>query len=556
MIKKFTTVLVFAFIAINSYGQTIVSTSPEDKKVVLEEFTGIHCVWCPSGHTIAQAIQDNNPDDVFLINIHTGGFATPGAGEPDFRVPDGNTIRSYYGVTSYPSGMINRHVFSGGSPVMSRSLWTSSANTTLAESSYVNVGVEADIDLQTRELTVHVEAYYTGNSPEATNKLSIALLQDKTLGPQTGGGMDDQYLHMHRLVDLITPAWGVVISPTTTGTFIDQTFTYTIPAAYNNVPAELGDLKVVALLAETNDEIPSGAGAFPTYSSVNSNDAFARYVDDINDQCGFDLSPSVNVQNLGSDPITSLSIDYSVNSGAVETYNWTGSINPAQNETIQLPAIAYTINPAGNTLEVSLGSDDDNTNNDTSATFENALTATGNATLILNPGTNGSQITWDIKNSGGTVVYSGGPYSNADVIVLPFIFSEDCHKFVIRSANGDGGLSVVMFDSDSETLYESNGNFGFEDSSSFNSNGEVILGINDNNLEGLSIYPNPATSVLNVKNAENSTIEVYNVLGQVLYTKNDISIEEQIQVSQFTSGTYFVKITNGNAVKTTKFIKR
>ncbi len=61
--------------------------------------------------------------------------------------------------------------------------------------------------------------------------------------------------------------------------------------------------------------------------------------------------------------------------------------------------------------------------------------------------------------------------------------------------------------------------------------------------------------MLNIKNAENSTVEVYNILGQVLYTKNDISIEEQIQVSQFTEGTYFVKITNGNAVKVSKFIK-
>jgi hypothetical protein len=48
----------------NSFGQTIVSTSPENKKVVLEEFTGIKCVFCPQGHAIAQAIQNNNPDDV------------------------------------------------------------------------------------------------------------------------------------------------------------------------------------------------------------------------------------------------------------------------------------------------------------------------------------------------------------------------------------------------------------------------------------------------------------------------------------------------------------
>ena len=89
MTKKIKTILMFAFIAINSHAQTIVSTSPEDQKVILEEFTGIYCVFCPQGHAIAQAIQDNNPGDVFLINIHVGGFAVPSGDDPDFRTPFG-----------------------------------------------------------------------------------------------------------------------------------------------------------------------------------------------------------------------------------------------------------------------------------------------------------------------------------------------------------------------------------------------------------------------------------------------------------------------------------
>jgi thiol-disulfide isomerase/thioredoxin len=554
MIKKITSALAFVLITMNSFGQTIVTTSPENKKVVLEEFTGIKCVFCPEGHAIAQAIQDNNPENVFLINIHSGGFAVPNSGEPDFRVPDGNTIRSFFGVTGYPSGMVNRHIFSGGNPVMGRGQWTSSANSTLSESSYVNVGVEAEIDLQTRELTVHVEAYYTGNSPESTNKLSIALLQNNTLGPQTGGDVGDQYVHMHRLVDLITPPWGVVISPTTTGTFIDETFTYSIPENYNNVPAELGDMEVVALLAETNAEIPSGAGAKPVYTSVNANDANVRYIEDINDQCGFDLSPSINVQNLGSNPITSLSIEYSVNSGTVETYNWTGLINPAQNESIELPGISYTIDPAGNTVDVDLGSDDDNSNNQVSATFENAITSTESATLILNTGTNGSQISWDITTLGGSVVANGGPYSNNQSLNVPITLNTECHRFEIRSANGNGASSVVLFDSNSEILYSSNGDFGFAESSNFNSQG--VLGSQDEVFERLSIYPNPVDNVLNIMNAENAAIEIYNILGQLLYTKNDISIYEQIEVSQFISGTYLIKVKNGNAVKTSKFVKK
>ena len=554
MIKKLFPCIIFALLSCTVYSQTIVSTTPENKKVVLEEFTGIHCVWCPSGHAIAKAIQDNNPGNVFLINIHTGGFSNPLAGEPDFRTPFGNAIRSQSGVNFYPSGTVNRHIFSGGITGMDRGAWNGSANSILAEPSNVNVAVEADINLQTSELIVHVEGYYTANSPAGTNLLNIALLQNNTKGPQTGGNAGSNYNHMHRLVHLVTGQWGISIPTTTTNTFVDETLTYTIPADYNGVPVELGDLEIVAFITETQQEVASGAGAYPTYSSANSNDAFARYIEQIDDQCGFDITPSVVVQNLGSDPITSLSIDYSVNSGAVETYNWTGLIDPAQNENIELPAISYTINPAGNTLDVTLGSDDDNSNNDASGTFDNAVTATGSVTLILNSGTNGSQITWDITNAGGTVIYSGGPYSNNQSFNIPISLSADCYKYEVRSANGNGGSSVVVYDSASQVLYQSTGNFGFGESSNFNSDG--ILGVNDNNLEGLSIYPNPATSILNVRNAESSTVEVYNILGQILYTKNDISIEEQIQVSQFTSGTYFVKITNGNAVKTIKFIKR
>lgn len=560
MNNRITTLFIFGLLAFSGLAQTIVSTAPEDKKVILEEFTGIHCVFCPQGHAIAQAIQDNNPGEVFLINIHVGSFAVPGAGEPDFRTPFGSAIANQSGLIGYPAGTVNRRNFPGleqgsaGTTAMSRGSWTNASNQILAAPSYVNVAVEADINVQTNELTVHVEGYYTGDSPQGTNLLNVALLQNNTKGPQTGGNMGTNYNHMHRLVYMVTGQWGISIPATTTGTFVDETFTYSIPAEFNSIPCELADLEIVAFVTETHQQIASGAGTYPTYSGfTNSNDAFARYVEEIDDQCGFDITPSVNVQNMGSDPITSLSIDYSVNSGAVSTYNWTGSITSLQNETIELPAIAYTINPAGNTVEVTLGSDDNNANNSASVAFDDAVIATGNATLILNSGTNGSQITWDIKNDGGTVLYSGGPYANNESINLPLTFNADCHSFEIRSANGNGGGSVVLYDLNSQVLFQSTGDFGTGAISYFNSDG--VLGLNDNNLEGLSIYPNPATSLLNINNAADSTIEVYNVLGQVIYTKSNISIEEQVEVSYFTSGTYFVKITNGNAVKISKFIK-
>ena len=113
MFKKLPIILALALGASSTYAQTIVSTNPENRKVVLEEYTGIHCVYCPSGHQIAQAIKDAHPDDVFLINIHSGSFAVPGANEPDFRTPYGKALDSQTGLVGYPAATVNRQNFPG-----------------------------------------------------------------------------------------------------------------------------------------------------------------------------------------------------------------------------------------------------------------------------------------------------------------------------------------------------------------------------------------------------------------------------------------------------------
>ena len=72
-------ILLSAFVLVSflTFAQTNVSTTPENKNVVLEEYTGISCPYCPDGHAVAEGIKNNNPGDVMLINIHTGSFATP-----------------------------------------------------------------------------------------------------------------------------------------------------------------------------------------------------------------------------------------------------------------------------------------------------------------------------------------------------------------------------------------------------------------------------------------------------------------------------------------------
>ena len=69
MIKNYFSIITI-LCYLTSFSQTIVSTDTENKKVILEEYTGIHCTYCPDGHEIAQSLKDQYPDNVLLINIH------------------------------------------------------------------------------------------------------------------------------------------------------------------------------------------------------------------------------------------------------------------------------------------------------------------------------------------------------------------------------------------------------------------------------------------------------------------------------------------------------
>ena len=91
-------------------AQINVSTSVQQRNAVLEEWTGIHCGYCPTGHAAVQAAIDNNPGRVVALNIHSGGYAVPGAGEPDYRTPEGTIHDAAFPISGYPSSTLNRRV--------------------------------------------------------------------------------------------------------------------------------------------------------------------------------------------------------------------------------------------------------------------------------------------------------------------------------------------------------------------------------------------------------------------------------------------------------------
>ncbi|GAB4378078.1 MAG: hypothetical protein Kow0075_07560 [Salibacteraceae bacterium] len=338
-------------------AQTIVSTSVEKRAPVLEEFTGVNCVYCPDGHRIAQDLKETISNSV-LINIHAGGYAPT---NPPFRTPFNEPIDDQSGVAGYPAGTVNRdnsiagvtYQTSGGS-AMSRGYFGTAFSQVATENTPVNVAIDASFNETTMELTLLVEVYYTGTT-DSVDYLNIGLLQSNVKGPQTGAELfypemmyaDGDYNHNHMLRNLLTGQWGWELYPTGPGFFWDTTITYTLPSTLYGLATSWKDMEVFAFVADTHHDIFTGVSQwlypesdFWDLSTTTSNTSADGF-------CASSTDVEVEVTNDGNEAITAFDLRYAVNGGTVQTESFSGTLSPGASTTVSL---SVNLSPGVNSI--------------------------------------------------------------------------------------------------------------------------------------------------------------------------------------------------------------
>lgn len=321
-------------------AQTIVSTEVEKRNVLIEEFTGVGCGYCPDGHARANAICAQYEGHAWAINIHAGGYAS-GSG---YETTDGNAIHNEYQseIEGYPCGVVNR-----GS-VQDRGQWAATAATVRGQDSPVNIAATATIDPMTRELNINVEVYYTGSQSVTTNYLNVALVQDNILGPQSNYGNynpdyieGDLYRHMHMLRDMITDPWGEAITGLSAGTFYEKNYSYSIPASIGAVTiGDFADLEIIVFMNESHRKVITACkadvtvlpGAFVTGFEVQHSD------------CALEYQPVVSVRNTFEETVESWEFVYD---GQTEVFN--EPVQPGATASFYLPT--YTITLSGDPVQ-------------------------------------------------------------------------------------------------------------------------------------------------------------------------------------------------------------
>ena len=291
------------------------------------------------------------------------------------------------------------------------------------------------------------------------------------------------------------------------------------------------------------------------------------------------VEPIITLQNLGTEAMTTCTINTVVDGGVISSFEWTGSLNSYSSEQITLAEL-----PSGTTdvtFSVVMSGDLNSNDDDLSVSLSSAVSSHSYIHVQVNADFYPVETTWDIKDASGTVVMSGsydggtaddwnGGGPDADMTHDHFASLDNgCYTFTAYDAFGDGQTgysgsgagtdgSIVVTDGAGTELFNIAGGWGSEQSVAFEVNYGV--GLEEAVENTISIFPNPAsnyaTIALNLTVSNEVVIEVINTLGQkVIVQSLGMNAGEntvKLPVETLTNGLYYVNIKIANEMITEK----
>jgi hypothetical protein len=143
-----------------------------------------------------------------------------------------------------------------------------------------------------------------------------------------------------RIIGTLTGGGSYCTSPNNSDSYGKMSYHWTSNGAANN-------RQLKAWLDPSNSGITSLIGTYFPCTVVNSLDAGISSITNPADSttiCADPFAPEVVLENFGTTTLTSATISYQVNTGAIGTFAWTGSLVAGATATVTLPVLAI---PAG-----------------------------------------------------------------------------------------------------------------------------------------------------------------------------------------------------------------
>ena len=220
------------------------------RNVMIEDYTGHQCVFCPAAADEAKAIEDNNPGRAFVATLHaapnasgTSSFqAVKTTGTKfirDFTTPEGKAIAgqiaaAHGGAVGNPTGTVNRIQTEAGELFLNKNLWSDITDSLLNTSLIANVQAKSSYFTSTRGVFIHTQVEFR---EDISGEFAIVIyaLDNEIIDWQKNGSTDDPDYHHHNVHIgnvFAGEAFGrtFVNGPVTVGQKFEKDFSYQLPA--------------------------------------------------------------------------------------------------------------------------------------------------------------------------------------------------------------------------------------------------------------------------------------------------------------------------------------
>ncbi len=184
------------------------------KKVLLEEFTGHKCGNCPAAAKKLEELHQIYGEKLISLAIHTGDFAATDENFPeDYSTSEGDELNSFFGISSYPTALINRVEYNNNLVLPGvATFWEDALKEIIDKEQILEISIVNEFDSINRNLKTSVQIEFLKEFDDKLN-LSIYLIENNIISPQDDYSLGDEhyvenYVHKHILRSTLNGTWG------------------------------------------------------------------------------------------------------------------------------------------------------------------------------------------------------------------------------------------------------------------------------------------------------------------------------------------------------------
>jgi hypothetical protein len=557
--KKLFTLSLLAFVI---FCQTALSQSA--RLVLIEEATNASCGPCASQNPAFDILLNANRDKLTAIKYH---WYFPGYDPMHDHNPLENDGRvSYYGINGVPTATIDGDIpngptfsYPGGPHGYTQELIDEYAAIPAPLDIWLSHHLSADQDTIFIDMLIQASEDISG-----TLRARMVVVEKHIHFASAPGGNGEKDFN-DVMKKMIPDDGGFIIPDLNDGEYIIIQGSWVLANIYN-----MNELGVVGFVQNNVDKnvLQAGNSTSDPLTPLYTVDGDILGVSNLSEtNCLGELEPVVTIRNNGSADITSMDIQYDVNGEEVFTFPWTGDLGFLESVQVHLPKISFDLADTNyltiNVASVNGQGDDYLPNNTLVHAFERAAITPNTVKLMLKTDAHPEQDTWEIINSLGEVVKSGGPYANPSTIYQETILlpAEDCYQFKIYDTGGDGltmpGFYAFYYGANNYICTGTT--FGSVDSAFFHF--ITGIGIPEAKTMVVSLYPNPAHENISIEFMNDLrvpfSIKILDLAGRTVMARSfgipDIGLANyKLDVSNLQQGTYIVHLENGKNLSSHK----